>query len=487
MESIDLIVFLAYLIFILLLSMFFYKKKRSSKSFILGHGIIPNWVVSMSIFATFVSSISYLALPGSSFNSNWNPFVFSLSIPFASVMAIKFFVPIYRGMKSTSAYFYLEKRYGLWARIYASICYILTQIVRVGTILYLLAISLNFILGWEINMVIILTGVFVLIYSLLGGITAVLWTDAIQGIILIIGAIVCLILIHLKMPDGPSQIYDIAFNDDKFSLGSFSNSFTESTFWVVLIYGIFINLQNYGIDQNYIQRYLISKSDKKAKASALAGGLLYIPVSAFFLLIGTSLYAYFSVHSGLPDQYKVMTDKVFPFFIVNYIPVGVSGLLISSIFAAGMSTISTSFNCSSTILLEDYYNRLFRKNKSERNSMIFLYLSSLIIAALSVFVALAMENAKSVLDIWWKYASILSGGMLGLFLLGVFTKTDNRSGVVGLFSGIIMIIFLTIYPIINQTEEGLAHPYLTIVLGTITIFLTGSIFQLISYLYKNST
>ena len=485
MESIDLIVFLAYLIFILLLGFFFYKTKRSAKSFILGYGNIPNWVVSMSIFATFVSSISYLALPGSSFSSNWNPFVFSLSIPLASIMAIKFFVPIYRGMKSTSAYFYLEKRFGLWARVYASLCYILTQIVRVGTILYLLAISLNFILGWKINLVIVLTGFFVLLYSLLGGITAVLWTDAIQGIILIVGAIICLILIHLKMPDGPAQIYDVAFNDNKFSLGSFSSSLTESTFWVVFIYGVFINLQNYGVDQNYIQRYLISDSDKKAKTSALMGGLLYIPVSAFFLLIGTSLYAYFSILGGLPEEYQIMTDKVFPFFIVNYIPAGVSGLLIASIFAAGMSTISTSFNSSSTILLEDYYNRLFRKNKSERNSMIFLYTSSLIIAILSICVALAMVNAKSVLDIWWKYASILSGGMLGLFLLGVFTKTDNRSGVVGLFSGIIMIIFLTIYPIINQTEEGLAHPYLTIVLGTITIFLTGSIFQLIIYLNKN--
>ena len=485
MESIDLIVFLAYLIFILLLGFFFYKTKRSAKSFILGYGNIPNWVVSMSIFATFVSSISYLALPGSSFSSNWNPFVFSLSIPLASIMAIKFFVPIYRGMKSTSAYFYLEKRFGLWARVYASLCYILTQIVRVGTILYLLAISLNFILGWKINLVIVLTGFFVLLYSLLGGITAVLWTDAIQGIILIVGAIICLILIHLKMPDGPAQIYDVAFNDNKFSLGSFSSSLTESTFWVVFIYGVFINLQNYGVDQNYIQRYLISDSDKKAKTSALMGGLLYIPVSAFFLLIGTSLYAYFSILGGLPEEYQIMTDKVFPFFIVNHIPVGVSGLLIASIFAAGMSTISTSFNSSSTILLEDYYNRLFRKNKSERNSMIFLYTSSLIIAILSICVALAMVNAKSVLDIWWKYASILSGGMLGLFLLWVFTKTDNRSGVVGLFSVIIMIIFLTIYPIINQTEEGLAHPYLTIVLGTITIFLTGCIFKFISYLNKN--
>ena len=118
--------------------------------------------------------------------------------------------------------------------------------------------------------------------------------------------------------------------------------------------------------------------------------------------------------------------------------------------------------------------------------MIFLYSSSLVIAILSVCVALAMVNAKSVLDVWWKYASILSGGMLGLFLLGVFTKTDNRSGVVGLFSGIIIIIFLTTYPIINQTEEGWVHPYLTIVLGTIMIFLTGYIFQLTNYFKKPS-
>ena len=392
MESVDLIVFLAYLIFILLLSFFFYKKKPSAKSFILGHGNIPNWVVSMSIFATFVSSISYLALPGSSFNNNWNPFVFSLSIPLASIMAIIFFVPIYRRMKSTSAYSYLENRFGLWARIYASLCYILTQIVRVGTILYLLAISLNFILGWKINMVIILTGVFVLIYSLLGGITAVLWTDAIQGIILIIGAIICLILIHLKMPNGPSQIYDIAFNDDKFSLGSFSSSLTESTFWVVLIYGVFINLQNYGIYKNYIQRYLLTDSDKKAKYSAFLGGLIYVPVSALFLFIGTILYGYYQSNGLLPMEISESADKVFPYFIVNNLPVGFKGLLIASIFAAGMSTLSTSYNSSATILLIDYYNKYFNKKRVFFSQMHILYGSTIIIAILGISVALAMIN-----------------------------------------------------------------------------------------------
>ncbi len=153
--------------------------------------------------------------------------------------------------------------------------------------------------------------------------------------------------------------------------------------------------------------------------------------------------------------------------------------MIASIFAAGMSTISTSFNSTSTILLEDYYKRLIRKNKAERKSMIFLYSSTVVIAILSISVALAMINAKSVLDVWWKYASILSGGMLGLFLLGITTKsTKKNSGITGLIAGIIMILFLTLYPLFSPTKEAFVHPYLTIVLGTVVIFLVGWLSQL---------
>jgi SSS family solute:Na+ symporter len=176
-------------------------------------------VVGMSIFATFVSSISFLALPGKAYMTNWNAFVFSLSIPFASILAVKFFVPLYRGIGSISAYNYLEIRFGTWARIYASACYMLTQLMRTGAILLLLALPLNALFGWDVKTIIIVTGIAVTVYSMLGGIQAVIWTDAIQGIILITGAIVCAVILTFSMPEGPGQIFEIAAANHKFSLG----------------------------------------------------------------------------------------------------------------------------------------------------------------------------------------------------------------------------------------------------------------------------
>jgi len=244
LRTLDLIVFLAYMGGITLFGASFYSKDKSASAFTLGNSNFPTWVVTMSIFATFVSSISFLGLPGNAFQTNWNAFVFSLSIPVASLMAVQFFVPLYRKLNSPSAYVFLETKFGLWARVYVSACYLLTQMMRIGTILYLLALPVNALFGWDILTIIAITGLVVMAYSLLGGIQAVMWTDAIQGIVLIGGALVCLLYIAFSMPEGPGQIVTIALENDKFSLGSFGSSLTESTFWVVLIYGIFINLQN---------------------------------------------------------------------------------------------------------------------------------------------------------------------------------------------------------------------------------------------------
>jgi SSS family solute:Na+ symporter len=460
----------------------FYRKNKSSAAFTLGNSAIPGWVVTMSIFATFVSSISFLALPGNAFQSNWNAFVFSLSIPVASYMAVKFFVPLYRKANSPSAYAYLETRFGPWARVYASACYLLTQIMRMGTILYLLALPVNAMFGWNIVIIIVVTGLAVMIYSLLGGIQAVVWTDAIQGIVMISGALLCLGYILFSMPEGPGQMFEIASEHNKFSLGSFSLSLKESTFWVVLVYGIFINLNNYGIDQNYVQRYMASKSDREAKRSALFGGLLYIPVSLLFFLIGTSLYSYYTAQADLlPSELAgaEMSDRVFPFFIVNNLPAGFTGLLIASIFAAGMSTISTSINSGSTVILTDYYKRFAKKEVTDKDSMKVLYTSSLTFSIIGIIIGVAMINVQSALDAWWKLASVFSGGMLGLFLLGAFVRVVNvKAAIIGVILGLIAILWLSLSPMIF-TEEPLInfaspfHTYLTIVIGTLIIFFTG--------------
>ena len=483
MNTLDLIVFFAYIIGIAIFGGSFFKKNRTSSSYTVGDNNIPGWVVTLSIFATFVSSISYLALPGNAFQSNWNAFAFSLSLPIASVIAAKYFVPLYRKVNSPSAYTYMEQRFGPWARIYVSLCYLLTQLMRIGTILYLLALTLNAITGWDIATIIIFTGVVVAVYSMLGGISAVLWTDAIQGIILIAGAVACIGFILFSMPDGPGQIFELAAKNDKFSLGSFETGLADPTFWVVLVYGTFINLQNYGIDQNYVQRYMASKTEKEAQKSALIGGLMYVPISALFLFIGTALFAYFERVATLPVDLQEITksDRVFPYFIVNVLPAGLSGLLVASIFAAGMSTISTSFNSSATVFLTDYYNKYFKKTASDREGLRVLYISSAIISIIGIGIAIAMINVKSALDAWWKLASIFSGGMLGLFLLAIFSRQKNVVGAIaGVIAGLLVILWLSLSHVFLGPEAigNSFHTYLTIVFGTIVIFLVGFLVSL---------
>lgn len=479
MRTPDLIVFFVYMGGITVFGGSFFGKNRNSGAFTLGNRSLPRWVLTMSIFATFVSSISFLALPGNSFQGNWNAFVFSLSIPVAAILAVRYFVPLYRKINSPSAYTFLEERFGPWARIYVSVCYLLTQLMRVGTILYLLALTVHAVFGWNIALVIIVTGIAVSLYSMLGGIQAVVWTDAIQGIVLITGAVRSLVFILFSMPEGPGQLFRIAAEYQKFSLGSFSPRLTQSTFWVVLIYGIFINLQNFGIDQNYIQRYMASKTDRDARRSALFGGLIYIPVSFVFLFIGTGLFAYYRAGAGVLDPGltdPAMGDRVFPFFIVHSLPVGISGLLIASVFAAGMSTVSTSFNSSATVFLTDYYRRYFKRESTDRDSMKVLYISSVIISLLGVGIGMAMIDVKSALDAWWKLASIFSGGMLGLFLLAAFTRIRRPvAAAAGALAGVLVILYLSAGPILlgDRIPGGKIHGYLTIVIGTLVIFLAG--------------
>lgn len=474
----DVVVFIIITLGNVLFGASFYFRNKTSDQFTSGGGNLPAWVVGMSIFATFVSSISFLALPGKAYMADWNALVFSFAIPIASILAVKFFVPLYRGIGSISAYHFLETRFGPWARMYASLCYLLTQLMRTGAILLLLALPLNALFGWNVKTIIIVTGIAVTAYSMLGGIQAVIWTDAIQAIILIVGALVCAIMLTFNMPEGPGQVFEIAAANNKFSLGSFGASLSESTFWVVLIYSLFINLQNFGIDQNFVQRYMTTSSVKSAKGSTLFGSLLYLPVSLVFFYIGTALYSFYTAQ---PDLLPAGTegDKVFPHFIVTALPTGMTGLLIAAIFAAGMSTVSTSLNSTATIILSDYYKKYFNPKADEKASMRVLYASSIVIGALGVIISLTLVGVESVLDAWWSLASIFSGGMLGLFLLAILSKkVRNMDAAIGVILGVIVIMWMSLSPLYFTEGELLKfrsplHSNLTIVLGTLVIFLSG--------------
>ncbi len=466
----------------------FRRRSLSVEGFTAASRNLPGWLCGLSILATYVSSISFIALPGKAFSADWNSYVFGLSLPIATFIGVRWFLPFYRRSGCVSAYTHLEERFGSWARVYASSCYLLTQLTRMGMITYLMALPMSVLLGWNILTIIVITTLVTALYTIVGGITAVIWSDALQTIVLMTGAVACAILMIAGLPGGWDQFMELAEAHDKFSLGSFSVDLTQSTFWVVLVYGLVINLQNFGVDQNYIQRYHAAESDSAARQSLWLGGLLYIPLSAVFFFIGTALFAYYTAWpDALPATFRGddKGDFVFPYFIVSVLPSGVTGLLIAAIFSAAMSTISTSLNSSATILLDDFYRRFVNPETDERRAMVVLRAASALWALCAMGIALAMTTfVRSALDTSWILTGIFSGGMLGLFLLGFLSRRpDSRCAAVGVAAGVMVIFWMTVSPRWGwwpETMRSPFHGFLTTVFGTAAVLLVGAVITMLA-------
>ncbi len=522
----DQLVLAVYFVCTMSIGVYFWRRSRSIEGFTAASRSLPGWVCGLSIFATYLSSISFLALPGKAFVADWNSFVFSLSLPLATWIAIRWFLPYYRKSGEVSAYANLEHRFGPWARSYAGTFYLLTQIARMGTVMYLMALPMNILLGWDLTAVILITGVSVTAYAFVGGLVAVIWADALQAMVLTVGALVCVIVMLAGLPEGPQQVFSMAVEHHKFSLGSFKLSAVESTFWVVLIYGLFINLQNFGIDQSYVQRYVASRSSREARKGVWLGGLIYVPVSALFFFIGTALFAYYHTHPADMRDVKAIVarqslqqeglsesdpaygqalqakqaalndsdigDKVFPHFIGAKLPQGLTGLLIAAVFAAAMSTVSTSLNSSATLVMTDFYQRYLKPEATESQRMRVLHGATIVWGLLGTAVALCFTRVESALDTWWMLASIFSGGIAGLFLLGMISKrASNAEAIVGVCLGALVICWMVLsqqtwWPDSLSHLKNPLHNYMTIVMGTLTILVTGLIITWISKLVKGA-
>lgn len=476
MKPIDSIVLFVYLALVVGLGIFLARRSKTTAGFMAAGGALPGWAVGLSIFGTFVSSISFLANPGKSYSGDWNPFVFGLSLPLAAWIATRYFVPFYRRRGEVSAYTHLEQRFGPWARVYAVACYLLTQLGRVGTILYLVALALAPLTGWGVVTIIIVTGMLVTAYTLIGGIEAVIWTDVVQSIVLSLGILLCLGTIFSRMPEGPMQVFEIAAEADKFSLGSFGASLSEPTFWVLIAFGLFVNLQNFGIDQSYVQRYATAESEGAARRSVWLGALLYIPISALLFLVGTALFAYYSAQPGLLPDSVTKGDQVFPHFIASELPPGITGLLVAAVMAAAMSSVDSSLNGSATLTWCDLVKRFSARERDEAGGMRVLHGATILYGILGTCAALAMTRVQSALDAWWKISSIFSGGILGLFLLGLIVRrAHNAAAATAVTVGVLVIFWLSAagQGWLPEPLRPALHANLTIVVGTLTIFLVG--------------
>jgi SSS family solute:Na+ symporter len=427
-DHLDIAIVVAWNVGIVAFGCWFARRTRDPDRFMAAGRAMPGWAVGLAIFGSFVSSISFLAQPGKSFEGNWNSFVFAISMPIAAWIAVRWFVPLYRRSGEVSAYHQLEVRFGPWARTYATGCYLLLQLARTSTVMYLLAVPLALLLPGDasrlapaeyeraIRWIIIGVGALMTVYPLMGGTEAVIWTGVVQAVVLVAGAVLCAASLLWQMPGGPGQVLETAARHHKFSLGGFEPSFVTSTFWVVLLYGIAENLRNFGVTQSYVQTYITARSDAAARRSLWLATGLFIPLAALFFFTGTALFAFYSAQPGLlPAAVADKPDHVLPFYIAR-LPAGLKGLIVAAICAAATDS---NFNSMATLTLTDIYKRYLRPHAGDRESMWVLRLSTLACGLLCTLLAIVMIHARTILDIWWQIAGVLGGAMLGLFMLGL--------------------------------------------------------------------
>tara|TARA_R110002167_G_scaffold49412_19_gene144761 strand:- start:113 stop:1030 length:918 start_codon:yes stop_codon:yes gene_type:complete len=242
----------------------------------------------------------------------------------------------------------------------------------------------------------------------------------------------------------PDFLIQNAFDANKFSLGDPDFSLSSRTIWVMIIYGVTENIRNLMADQNYTQKYSSVATEKKAKRSVWIAMLIYLPLTAIFLYIGTAMFAFYSGSGHVLDPSIVKGDEVFPFFIATQLPVGMKGLIIAAILAASMSTVDSALNSSATVLYLDYYKKYFRPNASEKSSIGFLRWTTVVWGIIGIAFSMLLINAKSALDIWWQISGIFGGGILGLFLLAIFNiKIKHWQGIVSVIFSILIIIWGT--------------------------------------------
>lgn len=411
---------------LLLIGWHFSKKQKSTDDYFKGGGRIPWWAAGLSIFGTVLSAITFMAIPAKTFATDWSYLMYNMGPVLTAPIIIFLFVPFYHRLNLTTAYEYLEKRFNVVARLLGSLSFMVFQLGRIGIVLYLPAIALNVVTDFDILLCISLMGIISIIYTLMGGIEGVIWTDVIQVIVLMGGAVLSLFWILGTYDGNISEIWEIANREDKFNVFDMTFDWTQPTFWVVFAGGIFSNIVFYGTDQTVVQRYLTSKDISGANKSVWTNALLVIPATLLFFTIGTVLFAYYKAAPAQLQPGLESTDALFPWYIISNLPQGISGLLIAGVFAAAMSSLSSSMNSVASSYTTDFHHRF----KWKGTPLNVARWSTLIIGILGTAFAMLMATSdiKSLWDEFIKVVGLITGGLGGLFVLGMISKKANAPG-----------------------------------------------------------
>jgi SSS family transporter len=461
-----------YMLSVLGLGFLFMRTNATQGDFFLGGGRLPWWAVGISIFATMLSAITFLSIPAKAFAAEWRMFPYNFAILIVAPLIIRYYLPYFRNMNLGTAYEYLEIRFNRTIRYFASALFAFFMISRIAIILFLPSLALNIVTGIDVYFCIILMSLVTITYCTLGGMEAVVWNDVLQGIILILGAVISLIVLVFTSPGGIAGFFETAYTAGKFYTFDFRFDLTQPVFWVVMVGGLANSLITYSSDQSLVQRYMCTAKNFQAVRSIWFNALMAIPVILIFFPIGTALFTYYH---GNPEQFDAVlknTDAVYPLFIVNGLPAGFSGLVIAAIFAAAMSTLSANINSVSVSISIDFLNNWFPKFSQRypvRIPQVVGILSGLLGMVLALF--LATWDVKSLWDQFNTFLGLFTGTLGGLFLMGVFSKRINSVGAMtGLILSFMVVFFVHLYTPLSFLLYGF--------LGMISCYVTGYIVSL---------
>ncbi len=416
-----------YMVVMLLIGWWCGRKIEGSRSYFIGSGKIHFVAVGLSVLATYLSALTMIALPAMAYGEH--DWTYTVQLPFlvlTSYIITRFVVPVYRRAGVISVYELFEKRIHVSARLFGSISFLVMSLARMSILLYLTSLAIYTATGLDLAWTIVIMGVVTVLYTAIGGMEAVIYTDVIQAIIFIVGAFVSLFCIVRDIP--AAQFLQIANEYHKFRMLAPGLDPTKIvTVWLILE-TVFQTIRIYGTQQDITQRYATTESIAKANRSVWIGTLSYIPLGYLFYFIGTALFVYYKVHPELPVPAK--PDQIYPYFVVTRMHAGLPGLVIGAFLAASMSSISSSMNAVATICVEDFMKRFARVPRSDAYFLFRAKLMTYGWGLLSVLLALTFVKASYAQILWGKLMGLCTNGVLGILVLALLPVRINKWGVV---------------------------------------------------------
>jgi len=445
MHPVDGAVLVVYLIGMLLLGFYFAGRSKNTQQYFVASRSYKGWVIGVSMMSTTISSVTFLAFPAGAYALDWRMVVTYLVWPLGAILAVFFFVSFFRRGLATTAFEYLDDRFGPLASLYGAVIFIIQQLLRISVVLYLVSLAIGSLTGLPMVWVIIIAGLVIGCYTVAGGIEGVIWTDVIQAFLLWAGGILCMILIVVKIPGGVNQILEVGAANGKFHLGDMEWDLGRRTFWTMIMLGAWASVGNFCTDQHVVQRYIAAESTREAKKGALVGAVLSVPTWLFFFSIGTALWVYYHLNPD-PQVANMEADGVFPYFILNNVPVGLSGCIIAAVVAAAMSSLDSSINAVSTVSVTNIMRKYLFPGRGDS----FYLRSARIIGTICVIIMIlgalgirVLPNKESMMNLQYIIFALIGGCVPSIFLLGFLTRRVHYAAImISLVFAILLNVFL---------------------------------------------